>query len=115
VTISCPPNHKKAKESLKEYLEKDKTIDDLHKNYGLDIDKNSHKRIQVLQEQVYKSTCEKLIKDLADDEYKSVYKVSNSFFVVTFDINNKGEYEFKYISIYNIELDLIVVYFGSIF
>lgn len=111
-TTSCPPNHEKAEASLKEYLSKEDAVNDLRTTYGFDIDLNSQNKIQPLKNVRYQPKCKELLKDLQDyaSNY-SVYRVLNYFFVVSFDVNNEDEFEFKSISIYNSDLEVVGVHF----
>ena len=108
----CPPNHEKAEETLKKYLEKEKNIEELRKVYNMNIESNAKNMIYVLKQDENKATCKKLTEKfewLSNFEHYSFYKVDKFYFIVTYSLSEKDEFQRKGISIINDQYERLAI------
>lgn len=95
--INCPPENKKAEKDLKDYLAIERNAKELSERYGLTIDRTSQNKISPLQSELNQSECKKLIetntKWLKKALSYSLYQVDDNYFIVTYSLKEKGEFE----------------------
>ncbi|NBB76929.1 MAG: hypothetical protein GVY02_06065 [Bacteroidetes bacterium] len=109
---ACPANHKQAKKELKEYLARERTVEDLSRNYNMNIDSSAQDKIYALETEKDFDECGKLIENLnlsEDERSHSFYKVAEHYFIVSYLISDKGVFEYKSTTIVNREFEAIAV------
>lgn len=93
----CPSNHEKAEADLKGYLAKERSVEDLREKYGLSIDHTAQNKIYSLQSELNQIECKKLIENnskwLENAANYSIYKVGRSYFIVTYSLTEKEEFD----------------------
>ena len=114
-TSSCPPNHELAEKELTDYLGSDSTINELQTSYDMNLTTTSHTEIIPLEGESKLETCQKL-NDLNSQWLKqtpnySIYQVSKYYFIVTFSVDNKGEFERDSIMIIDENLEAVAFAF----
>ncbi|WP_069130068.1 hypothetical protein [Rhodohalobacter halophilus] len=112
IGFQCPSNHEKAEEVLHEYLESERAIEDLRRQYNMNIDHTSYTKINALKNELNQTECERLIESLnlsEDDRLHSFYKVADHYFIVNYKFSEVGEFEYSSITITSKRYEAIAV------